>query len=178
MNLLIGPSNVGKSTWIEHHRPDEVCFAFQLVDGRIPPIGAVLHYNLLFLAEQRKQSGEALDEWNLLDDPILSRCLAKGCISEATVLVAPVKHLLLRAKQRELIENSLPGNGTYPAKVWTPIIQNVNLSVMYQQLFSILEDHLIPHQVLFNAQNQSHAMHEIERGHVDSVLIDNYVIAS
>ncbi|SOC09929.1 hypothetical protein SAMN05877809_10532 [Rhodobacter sp. JA431] len=175
MRLLIGPSNAGKSTWIERTAPTNVCYAFQFVYGGFPSQDSVLHYNLLFLALARQKNRLSLESWDLLEDPFLDRCLSYGFTHEATVIVAPIGDLLSRAKRRRRIEKSLPRTGAYPKDTWLPILEVVNIHAMYQTLFDILESRAIPYQILFNGNRRKPQMHEITRSDVPDALSGTYV---
>ena len=175
MHLVIGPSNAGKSTWIERENLCDVVFAFQFVEGEIPPRGSVLHYNLLLLGPRRRKQKLPLTEWSLLDHSLLHNCLLEKAVAEATVIVAPIKDLLTRAAMRQVVEDSLIDKGIYPSNDWLEIIEEVNLFAMYQQLFDILEDNSIPYRILFNADGDTNTMRETDRCYVHAALRGKYV---
>ena len=103
MTLVIDPTNSGKSTWIDRNHDGEVGSAFQfaknslLGKSSIPEKGTLLQYNLLFLAGARRNRKEWLNEWDVLDDTLLARCLKSGQVEQAIVIIAPIAQLKSRA---------------------------------------------------------------------------------
>ena len=170
MHLLIGPSNAGKSRWIELNRPKQVAFAFQYKEGGTPPLAATLHYNLLLTAPARVRRGAPVARLDLLDEPLLRRCFETGAIETATVMVAPVADLLKRAGGRAMIEVDLPEAGRYDQDIWVSVLNAVDLGALYDQLFQILDRYDVPYRVLFNPQDGEGAMSEIGRDQVGDAL--------
>ena len=181
MHLLIGPSNAGKSTWIERHHTGEVGFAYQFAKksrfgkSGLPAKGSLLHYNLLYLAGTRQKAGKTLEEWDVLDDPFLKSCLKSGRAEKATVIVAPLDQLKTRAAKRTVSENRVEGSDDYQSDVWLAILERVNLFAMYQRLFDALEQYKVPFQVLFNSDDNADDMPATDRCYVHAALRGTYV---
>lgn len=170
MRLLIGPSNVGKSTWAEQNATRSIAFAFQFQGGALPARDDVLHYNLLLEAPRRWKEKPEARVWSLLDDPLLARCVAADAITGATVIVASRAALIARARARSVIEPGLDLPDAYPSAMWADILQWVDLSAMYAQLFKLLEDHDIPYRVLLNADDTRREMRPISPRDLDAAL--------
>lgn len=175
VHLLIGPSNCGKSTWIERNQPSNVGFAYEYDGETGPPKGTVLHYNLLLRAPHLHGKGHDLREWDLLDDPFLEGLLRRQEIESATVIVAPIAELLARAEARDLIEASLSETAAYNSALWQDILRSVDHFAMFQHLFDLLEDHAIPYKVLYNSQNGPADMVETDRCYVHAALRGSYI---
>ncbi|KRS12846.1 hypothetical protein XM53_09790 [Roseovarius atlanticus] len=175
VHLLIGPSNSGKSHWIEAQRSDNVAFAFQHSAEDLPPPGSVLHYNLLFCAPRRLRQGEDISTWNLLEDPLLETLLNDGHISEATVIVAPLEELNARSARRKFIEPTLDTSSSYNADLWQRILASVDLFAIYQDLFDLLEDSSIPYRVVFNSEKHPGDMAETDRCFAHAALRGTFI---
>lgn len=175
MHLLIGPTNAGKSTWIAQHRPETVVFAYQCSVDALPPSGSVLHYNLLSMAPARYRTGASLEAWDLTEDPLICRCLENGHVDQATVIVAPIAQLLSRARQRRLIEASLPDGRAYPSDMWLTILETVDHFALYHQLFDMLERNSVPYRVLYNANERPDQMRDTDRCYVHHALRGQHV---
>lgn len=182
MKLVIGPTNAGKSTWIDRNYGGEVGFAFQfaknslLGKSSIPQKGTLLHYNLLFLAGARQKRKKSLVEWDVLDDTLLARCLKSGQVEQAIVIVAPIAQLKSRASIRTDSEKELSQTGDYKSAYWATVLDSVNLFAMYQRLFDALERYKVPYQILYNSDdNPSDEMPETDRCYVHAALRGTYV---
>lgn len=147
LHLIIGPTNCGKSTFIERRGLDPVRFAFELRKGNVPETG-VLHYNLLSGAiEESHQDGtsEFLEK-----EPVLRKILQSGKVGEVTVLVAPISELQARAKERTVVEKTLTDE--YQSEFWTKVIETSNLFAAYETLFDMLEGAKLDYEVLYSSK--------------------------
>lgn len=154
--LVVGPSCVGKSTFIHLRGTDpDVLYGFEIPDRGIP-FESVIHYNLLHHASAMVRSlGTVSGEWNLFDDPAFHETMASGAVSKAIVLVAPIAELRARMKGRALIEPTRPDPGTYPNKLWLDILDRVDLFACYENLFDALESVGIPFDVLYSSNHNT-----------------------
>jgi SAM-dependent methyltransferase len=150
--LVIGPTNVGKSTYIRHHLGSEkTYFGYELAHAEIPCNG-VIHYNLLFMAPELLNSGDLTPEWDILAEPVFAKMLASGRIQRAVVLTAPLDELVDRAAARRI--NELDRNpSTYLSEMWSTVLTRVDLFAIYDRLFDALEKAAIPVEVLYAASS-------------------------
>ena len=149
-SLVIGPTNVGKSTYIEAKRSEygsEPVFAFQLENNPVPEVG-IIHYNLLYRAPSLSESGPVPTEWNIADDIILKKIIDSGLIEKVHVLVCPISELVSRAEARTVVEHTLTNKGRYNSGFWSDVIKSVDLFALYEMLFEVLDRSGLEYEVI------------------------------
>lgn len=148
-HLIVGPTNSGKSTFIEKNGLSPVIFGFDIANSSVPEYGAI-HYNLLFGAS--KAQGVS---WVLEKEPVFQKILGSGNISQVTVIVAPVSELLERGKNRLLTEKSREDAGPYSSDFWLKAIEDTNMFALYETLFDLLESNGLHFNVVYSSETVS-----------------------
>lgn len=133
-HLVIGPTNSGKSTFIESKGLSPVIFGFEIANSSVPEEGAV-HYNLLYGMEMRNK-GVTL---TLEQEPVLDKILKSKKIDYITIIVCPISELIERARKRVEVEVIREDLGKYSSEFWIRAISESNLFSLYENLFDILE---------------------------------------
>ena len=169
MHLVIGPSNVGKSTWLKRNKIKNVQYAFQYQREGLPPEDSTLHYNLLLRAPLVFKKQGDVSEFDLLSDSFLKRCFDNDRVSFATVIVAPVAELIERAENRLAVEKHL--SDRYRADIWLPILKSIDHLALYRQLCDLLEDHGVDYEILLNTCLLPNRMTLIERRKLKAALL-------
>lgn len=162
--LIIGSSNAGKSTYIRKVGYFPVAFGHQLHDGDVPAGGAI-HYNLLHHALILHSRAELQADWDLLDEPILSRIVGSHAVDRAKVIVAPIADLRARASRRQHVEPGLAIPGDYPRHIWSEIFRKVDLFTIHDRLLGLLDDSNIPFDVLYSAPERG-VFHPSDRARI------------
>ncbi|NTJ43958.1 class I SAM-dependent methyltransferase [Agrobacterium larrymoorei] len=150
--LVLGPSNAGKSTFMELLKPHGLpsTFGSQIKSPSDVPTEGLLHYNLLHKCLELKNQGLPCREWNLLDEKILSDIMASGKIQQAVVIVTSIGELAHRASSRSHVEQSL-GTSGYNPSVWLDIMKDVDFFTLYEKTFDLLESKGISYDVLYSS---------------------------
>lgn len=145
-HLIVGPTNSGKSTFIEKNGLSPIIFGFDIANNSIP-VSGFIHYNLLFGAGKAKGAS-----WALENEPVFQKILNSGNISQVTVIVAPISELVARAKNRLLIEKTREDAGTYSPDFWLKVIEDTNIFALYETLFDLLEAIGLEFDVVYSSQ--------------------------
>lgn len=173
--LILGPSSVGKSTFIaSDERRDmgidcpDVAFGFQIVrDGFAPD--ALIRYNLLHRALAFGRDCVAPGEqWDVLADPVFARIVGSGLIDDCIVLVAPLAELFERIDGRSQVEPFLAAR--YDRRLWRGIVEKADLARIYGELFETLDVLNIPSRVLFSSSCGPERFVESDRASVPAML--------
>ena len=160
--LIIGPSRVGKSSYIESLiekkliSQDNIVFGYQIKIKKFNLLNflglkstikkkSTVHYNILhYLVSDKVES--------LNTEKIFLEILRKKKIFEdVIVLVAPIHELILRAKTSVYVEKN--SNTKYNNKFWSNIYDKINIFKIYENLFEILDKENIKYKVVFSSGN-------------------------
>jgi 2-polyprenyl-3-methyl-5-hydroxy-6-metoxy-1,4-benzoquinol methylase len=147
-NLIIGPTSVGKSTFIRHKislDANKVILGYEVPLKGVPFGTDFVHYNLL---EPWNTDGVFLDvRAQLRSESTLYEILESGVIDRVTVLVVSERMLRSRISAREHVEPRLRPDEpiTYFPDQWLRVLENVDLYGIYEELFSYLDDRGISH---------------------------------
>jgi 2-polyprenyl-3-methyl-5-hydroxy-6-metoxy-1,4-benzoquinol methylase len=173
--LVIGPSSSGKSTYILSQSPSpvDVCLGSEIPDSGINKSAAFIHYNLLHGISKSKPNQNMRQE--LIDEPIFRKILKSRVIHKAVVIVAPIHVMSQRALKRSSIEPELRSKSiiSYPSSRTAELLHSVDLYLLYESLFEILEDHAIPFDCLssgMQAPRERASFTKIDRVFVHKVL--------
>lgn len=145
--LIIGPSSVGKSTYIntlineEKISKNDVFFGIQIKQFLLTKkITKVLHYNLLHYMRTNANNFET--ETIFLE--IISN---KSLFKDVVILVAPIEEFFFRVKKRLYVEDE---RKKYPNNLWFEIYKKVNLFKVYEDLFKFFDTEKIKYRVLLS----------------------------
>ena len=160
--LIIGPSRVGKSFYIENLiekkfiAQEDVVFGYQIKKKNFSLLNflgfgstikkkSTVHYNILHYLTNDKAE-------NLNTEKAFIEILKKkNFFEEVVILVAPIHELILRAKSSINVEKH--DNIKYDNKFWTNIYDKINLFKIYENLFEILDIEKIKYKVVFSSGN-------------------------
>lgn len=156
---VIGPSSVGKSTFLKSDsiaalglgdRP--IVYGYQLARDEVPP-RALIHYNLLHRALGfGGDLSRANDEWDFLAEPIFHKIITAEP-EQALVLVSSLSELQQRMSGRRHVEEHLP-NSVYDRNCWLKILSHIDLFRLYEMLFDALAERRIPFRVFYSSQGR------------------------
>lgn len=157
--LIIGPSSVGKSTFISSEEGRElrgdsrnVIYGFQIADKEFSA-DTLVHYNMLHHALSfRGDYVLANEKWDFRDDPIFVRIVQSGLIEKSIVMVAPRLELVERIERRTQIEPFL--NEAYKVKLWKEITEQIDIFRVYEHLLSLFDQLNIPYRIIFSSAYQ------------------------
>jgi hypothetical protein len=177
--LIVGPSSAGKSTLIRSSRLAElglarprVAYGFELSGSRVP-VNALIHYNLLHLAEHMNGDWEAISaSWDFAAEPIFGKILTSGSVGHCVVIVAPVAEMVERMQKRTTVEEGV--RSLYRQDHWIDVVQALDLCRIYEQLFDALEKANVPYTVLFSSYRNDGAFPESNRDRVPANLMGHY----
>lgn len=156
--LIVGPTSVGKSTYLKrlNEQGDSAltAIASRLRTQPIPEHGYI-HYNLLdrFVAQSIDNPALIRGPEALLEAPLLNKIISSGNVAKAVVIVASREEMLAAAQQRNVAETDDPA--FYNVKIWTLLLQNVDLFRLYEALFELLDKLAIPYEVLQSCHNNA-----------------------
>ncbi len=159
--LVLGPSRVGKSSYIKdlinkkEINSGDIVFGYQIKTkknflnyfgiGNSIKKKSVIHYNILsYLIKD--QSGALNKEKTFIE--ILKN---KRKFNEVIILVAPIEELVSRARSSVYTEKDI--DSKYDNNFWINILKTVNLYEIYENLFEILDTNKIEYKVLFSSKN-------------------------
>ena len=162
--LIVGPSNVGKSTLLESEALDrfveapsrEVIFGYELRRGAAAMRDApFVHYNLAHALLQ-EESPETSDRNHplvirLQEEPIFRALVDSGRIDHALVLVASVDELIENARGRQHRERSVPTAEAYDRDRWIDLLRRADLFSAYEELFFALEKAGVSYDVIHSS---------------------------
>lgn len=147
--LLLGPSSVGKSTYLAAQIAagrivaDQVHFAYEFRSEQPPELGSrsVIHYNMFDpFGNDADQIGNSISQ-----SPPLRRIVEQGRPAKAIVCVAPKRLLAKRILGRVGLEPQLRGTFQgYPAKVHFEFINRVDLAALYVRWVDVLAQAGVP----------------------------------
>lgn len=160
--LIIGPSRVGKSSYIENLvnkkfiNQDDVIFGYQIKKKKLNFLNflglqnsikknSIVHYNILHYLTNEKVKSFTKEETFL---EILKN---KKIFDEVIVLVSPIEELILRAKLSINVEKNY--NAKYNNKFWTDIYDQIDLFKIYENLFEILDTEKITYKIMLSSNN-------------------------
>lgn len=170
MLLVIGPSSVGKSTFINSPMISELGYVSpdqpihmskkgQIKKGKPVPPNSVLHWNY-FAGSSRLEGLSLLDDENV------------GPIDRAVVLVAPIAELEERAAVRTTGEK---GRGEYNSEHWLSKIKGTDFFQAYEDLFDHFDERGIKYDVLFSSKEHSQQFVKSDRVFVHHNLRGKFV---
>ncbi|NVD39782.1 methyltransferase domain-containing protein [Ensifer sp. HO-A22] len=156
--LVLGPSNVGKSTFMDAHtkKGEPQAFGSQIATHIDVPERGYLHYNLLHRCLALRDAGIEFREWDLLSEPLLETIVSSGRIEKAVVIVAPIEELIERASSRKHFEKALEQSSGYNSALWVEILQAVDFFALYEKTFEMLEAKGINFEVLYSSNEFTH----------------------
>lgn len=152
IHLVLGPSSVGKSTYIEQRlshgdwRGLPIYMAYELDRGVEDPrldVDCVVHYSLFRPFRNRV---EQINN-QLVDDPALGVLLARAGQIQAHLLVSPhaelARRILIRDSAR--VEPRLKADPkVYRNDMVFELLCALDLSSLYRRWIALLRDHLVP----------------------------------
>lgn len=158
--LVVGPSSVGKSTYISNLEPknEKIRLGFEVPELSIDNSITFVHYNLLHPFFTSSEGKHPLG-WRetLHQEPIFNEILQSQYIKNVIILVEPVKILLSRAKTRQYTEptirmkENLPD---YPQQTALKVIKTTNLFELYEYLFELFTNKNIPYKILTSTKRR------------------------
>lgn len=145
--LIIGPSSVGKSTYIntlineKKISKNDVFFGTQIKKFLLTKkITKVLHYNLLHYMVTNAN--------NFVTETIFLEIIRnKPLFKDVVILVGPIEEFFFRVKKRLHIEDK---TSKYPNNLWFKIYKKVNLFKVYEDLFKFFDTEKIKYRVLLS----------------------------
>jgi len=145
--LIIGPSCVGKSTYIntlineKKISKNDVFFGTQIEKFLLTKnITKVLHYNLLHYMVTSSN--------NFVTETIFQEIIRnKSLFKDVVILVAPIEDLFLRVNKRLYVEDK---TSKYPNNLWFENYKKVNLFKLYEDLFKFFDTEKIKYRVLLS----------------------------
>ena len=146
--LVIGPSSVGKSTYInilinkKIISKNDVFFGTQIKQFLFSKkLTKVLHYNLLHYMLTNAN--------NFVTEKIFLKIIRnKPFFKDVVILVAPIKDIFFRVKTRLYVEEK---TSKYNNNLWFKIYEKVNLFKVYEDLFKLFDTEKINYRVLFSS---------------------------
>jgi len=160
--LIIGPSRVGKSSYIENLvnkkfiNKEDIIFGYQIKKKKLNFLSflglhnsikkkSVVHYNILHYLTNDKIKSFTKEE------AFLEILKNKKIFDEVIVLVSPIDELILRAKLSINVEKNY--NAKYNNKFWTDIYDHIDLFKIYENLFEILDAEKITFKIMFSSND-------------------------
>src|SRR5438105_2285424 len=141
--LVVGPSSVGKSTFLRSQRALElglagrpVIFGFEVLKRDIPA-GAIVHYNMLYQTGLDRRDSSGPNEWSLQNEPVFSKII-DTCPEQCIVLVTPLRILKERMRAGQIVEDSLGPDVRYDNDLWLDAVEWLDLFRIYEELFETL----------------------------------------
>lgn len=140
INLIIGPSSSGKSTYIASTFTANVAvyMAYELMKAWTIQSPCVIHYNSF-----RPYDNNAKNLSNSFDsDPVLAKIFESGEKLNAVLLVCASSILIKRMTQRAYTEPLLRSNFTsYPKSDLIDLLEKIDLEAHYVSWYQLLRDH-------------------------------------
>lgn len=188
LNLICGPSSVGKSTFIQSnflydltgldnqtklYFPAEIESTVLTEDASLD---ILIHYNLMrpihYLIENDTVPSRILNEsWNYDIDPKWQ--LIKACDVEkrAFLLVTSAEELKTRVLERAFVESALRSDlSSYDVDFWSAVYEVVNLRIVYRDFLDQLDQLNIPVTCI---ASQDGRFFEIDREEITAFLIND-----
>ena len=177
--LVIGPSSVGKSTYISNLESinEKVRLGSEIPLLSIDSSITFVHYNLLHPFFTSNQGEQPLG-WKeaLHQDSIFNEILESPEIKNVVILVEPVKILLRRAKTRLHTEPTIRRTGNlpdYPKQLALKVIETTNLFELYEHLFELFTNKNLPYKILTSSKRlcaQKNSYIEVDKLFVHKIL--------
>lgn len=149
IHLVMGPSSVGKSTFISQQWDTElpVLMAFELPERTIPKGSCVVHYNTL---RPFRLSSNVMDDHSLPEDPILAKLMEYKNRLKIYFLIQPKEVIMKRMLLREDIELTLglKTQKAYPSHKFFQLIHDLNLHQDFLKWNQFFLEHQIDITVL------------------------------
>ncbi len=157
--LILGPSRVGKSSYIENMidkkeiSNEDIIFGYQIKIKKFNFFGlrnsikkkSVVHYNILNSLIEDKSN-------EFISDKIFSEILKnKKIFKEVIVLVAPINELISRSKSSIYTEKK--DKIKYDNDFWLNTYNEINLFKIYENLFEVLDSEKIEYKVVYSSNN-------------------------
>ncbi len=138
INLIIGPSCSGKSTYINMFHKNATNFmAYELENTFIPKEPCTIHYNSFRAYENSSKNTEK----SILEDIILKNILASKKELKIVILVSSKETLIKRAALREFVEPKLrEENQQYPNYDILDLLNSINLTNHYTEIIKLCRD--------------------------------------
>jgi 2-polyprenyl-3-methyl-5-hydroxy-6-metoxy-1,4-benzoquinol methylase len=173
--LVIGPSSVGKSSYLQSigATSGEVIFGGEIRSKKYLKDKSYIHYNLLHPFSHNSTTGKIKDL--LKNEKFLKRILNSSYVTEAIVLISEIETLRARAKLRDSIEPHFRGHkeSNYPNEHIMLQLDNLDLFKIYKEIFQLLKLRSIPYKVVHskfdNLRNERDFV-EVDEVYAHSVL--------
>jgi hypothetical protein len=167
--IISGPTSVGKSTFIRSRRcaevtglPPETPVVRASAEPRLDKMrspGAFLHYNLFRNAIEALMSGEdvELNAARFDRDTSWTNLLHRSIPKKAVVLIAGKQTIADRMRQRVIQAPTSNARKVkkYPHETWLNLLEQVDLSALYDAWLQELRDNAIPY-VLVDSTSDSY----------------------
>ena len=163
--LIIGPSSVGKSTYIskelKKHTKNGSLKNSMLFAGDVNPFSKILnnssglyiHFNICRFLDLKASKVFKTYRYYFMNffefsDPVWENLLSHNKHLHATVLITSKKTLIDRVKTRTVLEENIDSKNKYPSKKWLKIYKKLNLEKRYRKIFTDLEKHGIKYLII------------------------------
>lgn len=173
--LVIGPSSVGKSSYLQHigATSNEIIFGSEVKSKKHLKAKRYIHYNMMHPFDHTSPTSEI--KVLLKNEEFLKRILNSSHVSEAIVLVADVDTLKVRTEQRDFVEPHFRSNknANYPNEHILKLLDNLDLFKLYKEIFQLLENSNIPYKVMhskFDNSGNNKDFVEVDKVYVFAVL--------
>lgn len=175
--LIIGPSSVGKSTFLtEGHAESfgvdtsDIMYGYQAENRKVNP-NIAIHYNMVHGALYEKKSRKSNGSIDFLKEQNFRKLINSTEIQECFVLVSPTEELFSRISER--IEDDT--GALYENENWLNALAGINFFQLYEDLFDLLEEKGISYRVLFSTHGKQSHFLESDRVYVNQNLRNGYI---
>lgn len=146
MIIVMGPSNSGKSTYLQNLGVEnKTGYTFEKIGSEIE----YFHYNILKKAFNQHIGRYPKDELDVSNEKTLLSTFENSNIEKAIVLVCPIKDLISRANNRDFVENRLQ-NHKYDRDLWVRLLSEFDLFMAYEQIFDFLDRRNVDYTVYYS----------------------------